>query len=125
MVFYEQYGKTLVCLALIMIAIAGGCTSSGSTAGSSTGSPDAADDGGFHSSFAELAGTYVSTDDPASSISLDPTGAARVVTGSNSYDTSIYMENDVLRLADGTSIGPYPIQDGTLIYQGVKYQKQS
>jgi hypothetical protein len=122
MVLSQQYSLTIACLALIMVVIAGGCISSGSTSGSSDA---AADTGGYHSSFAELAGTYVSADDPASSIILDPMGAARIVTGSSQSDTSIYREMDVLRLADGTSLGPYPIQDGTLIYRGVKYQKQS
>ena len=111
-------------LVLVIAVFSCGCTSSsGSTTGSS--SVTGAADNGYHSSFAELAGTYVNADDPSSSIILYPDGAARVTTGSSNTDTSIYMESDVLYLADGTSIGTYPIQDGTLTYQGSKFRKQS
>ena len=126
MIVSQRLSFALVCIALIMVVIAGGCTSSGnSTAGSTAGSSTPGDSGEFHSSFAELAGTYVSADNPAASIVLDPTGAARVVAGSSQADTSYYMEMGELKLADGSSIGPYPIQDNALIYQGVKYQKKA
>ena len=121
MVLSKCYLLPVACIALVLLALAAGCTSSDSSSGSSSA---AADPGEFHSSFAELAGTYVSAADPASSIILDPTGAATVVKGSSRTDTSIYMEMDVLHLADGSSLGPYPVQDGTLMYKGVKYQKQ-
>ena len=121
MILYKRYFLPVACLALILLAVTAGCTSSGNSEQSSSA---AADPGEFHSTFAELAGTYVSTDDPSSSIILDPTGAATVVKSGSRSDTSIYMELGVLYLADGTSIGPYPIQDETLVYEGVKYRKQ-
>ena len=122
---FKRYFLPAACFALILLAITAGCTSSGGSSGSSDGSTGAVGDPGeFHSTFAELAGTYVNADDTSSSIILDPTGAATVVKGSSRSDTSIYMEMGVLYLADGTSIGPYPIQDNSLIYEGVKYQKQ-
>jgi hypothetical protein len=123
MFFFQRHYATLVCLALVMVVISGGCTSPAAT--DQAGNPVSADESRFHSSFAELAGTYVSTGNPSSSIILDPTGAARIVEGSSSTDTSIYMEMGVLRLADGTSLGPYPVQDGVLVYQSIRYQKQS
>jgi hypothetical protein len=112
------------CLVLVVAIFSCGCTSSpGNTAGSSSGA--GADDNGYHSSFAELAGTYVNEDNPSSSIILYPDGAAHIGTGSSGTDTSIYMESGVLYLADGTSIGAYPIQEGTVTYQGSKFRKQS
>ena len=124
MVVFKRYLLPVACLALILLAVTAGCTSPGSSSGSSEESGAAADPGEFHSTFAELAGTYVSADDPASSIILDPTGAATVVKGSSRSDTSIYMELGVLYLADGSSLGPYPVRDGTLVYEGVNYVKQ-
>ncbi len=120
MVFHPRFYPALVSLALIIMILATGCTSSGEAGGSTAG-----DSSGYHSSFAGLAGTYVNVDDPASSIVLDTTGFARIVAGSSVVETSIFMEEGVLMLADRTSIGPYPIQDDALIYQGVKYRKQS
>ena len=122
MISPKRHYTILASLALIAIMIASGCTSSGEKAGTS---PAQADDGGYHSSFAELAGTYVSAADSSSSIILYPDGAARIQAGTSGVDTSIYMEMGVLKLADGTEIGSYPIENGTLIYQGVKYLKQS
>lgn len=125
MVLYKRYFLPAACLVLVLLAIAAGCTSSGSSSGSSDQSTGVAEDPGeFHSTFAELAGTYVSADDASSSIILYPDGAATVVKGDVRTDTSIYMEMEVLYLADGTSIGPYPIRDDTLVYEGVQYQKQ-
>jgi ABC-type Fe3+-hydroxamate transport system substrate-binding protein len=121
----QPYPLVLACIALILAVMTCGCTSSGSDSDSSDSGSGAADPHEFPSSFAELAGTYVSADDPSSSIVLDPTGAARVVAGGSQSDTSVYMEMDVLYLADGTSLGPYPVQDDTLVYQGVQYRKQS
>jgi hypothetical protein len=124
MVSVSRYCMALFCLVLVIAIFSCGCTSSqGSTAGSSSGT--GADDNGYHSSFAELAGTYVNVDNPSSSIILYPDGAARIGTGSSGTDTSVYMETGVLYLADGTSIGAYPIEDGTLTYQGSKFRKQS
>lgn len=126
MVHYKRYYTALGILALIMVVITSGCTSSGSetanTAGSSSGSGD---NGEFHSSFAELAGTYVNVENPVSSIILNPYGGARIETGTSGTDTSIYMEMGTLKLADGTIIGDYPIKDGTLTYQGMTFRKQS
>jgi hypothetical protein len=120
----SRYCMIVSCLVLVIAIFSCGCTSSsGSTAGGSSGT--GADNSGYHSTFAELAGTYVNVDNPSSSIILYPDGAAHIGTGSSGTDTSIYMESDVLYLADGTSIGAYPIQDGTLTYQGSKFRKQS
>jgi len=125
MVLFKRYFLPVACFAMVLLAITAGCTSSDSSSGSSDGSSGAAaDPNEFHSTFAEVAGTYVSADDPSSSIILDPTGAATVVKHGSRTDTSIYMELGVLYLADGTSIGPYPIQDDTLVYEGVQYRKQ-
>ena len=104
-----------------MIVLTCGCTSSGSETGSSSG---ATDDGGFHSSFAELKGTYVNVDNPVSSIILNSYGGAHIETGTLGIDTSIYMEMDKLYLADGTLIGDYPIKDGTLTYQGMTFKRK-
>lgn len=124
MAFYSRDCMVLSCLLLVIALFTCGCTSSqGNTAGSSSGT--GTDDSGYHSSFAELAGTYVNEDNPASSIILYPDGSARIETGTSTQDASIYMEDNTLYLAGGTSIGPYPIQDGTLTYQGAKFRKQS
>ncbi|MDO9324697.1 MAG: hypothetical protein Q7T80_07030 [Methanoregula sp.] len=119
MVNYKRYCTALSFLALIMIVLTCGCTSSDSTAGSSSGTVD---NGEIHSSFAELAGTYVNVDNPASSIILNPYGGARIETGDSGIDTSIYMEMGILKLADGTTIGDYPIKDGTLTYKGMNFK---
>ena len=128
MVSVSRYCLVISCLVLAVAIFSCGCTSSpGSSAQSGSGSSagTSSDDSGYHSSFAELAGTYVNVDDPSSSIILYPDGAAHVGNGGAGTDTSIYMESDTLYLADGTKIGAYPIQDGTLTYQGAKFRKQS
>ena len=118
-----RFSLTLVGILLILGILASGCTSSGGSPGSAPGGSAAADPGAFHSDFADMAGTYVSTENPSSYIVLDPTGAARVVADGSSSDTSYYMETGELKLADGSGIGPYPIRDNTLVYNGVRYQK--
>ncbi|MDP3565011.1 MAG: hypothetical protein Q8R70_11035 [Methanoregula sp.] len=126
MVQYKRYCTALSFLALVMIVLTCGCTSSGSNTGNSAGSSSGvADTSEIHSSFAELAGTYVNTDNPASSIILNPYGGARIETGASGIDTSIYMEMGTLKLADGTTIGDYPIKDGTLTYQGMTFKLKS
>lgn len=122
MVHDKRYCTALSFLALIMIVLTCGCSSSGSNAGSSSGSGD---NGEIHSSFAELAGTYVNVDNPSSSITLNPYGGARIETDASGVDTSIYMEMGTLKLADGTVIGDYPIKDGTLTYKGMKFKLKS
>ena len=119
MLEYRRCCTALSFLALIMIVLTCGCTSSGSDTGSSSG---ATDDGGFHSSFAELKGTYVNVDNPASSIVLNSYGGARIETGTSGIDTSIYTEMGKLHLGDGTLIGDYPSKDGTLTYQGMTFK---
>lgn len=121
MIQYQRCCTALSFLALIMIVLTCGCTSSGSDTGSSSGTTD---DGRFHSSFAELKGTYVNVDNPASSIILNSYGGAHIETGTLGIDTSIYMEMDKLYLADGTLIGDYPIKDGTLTYQGMTFKRK-
>ena len=123
----QRYSLALIGIMLVLGVIISGCTSSGSpsAARNDGGSSAAADTGEFHSDFAAMAGTYVSVNDPSSYIVLDPTGAARVVTGSSQSDTSYYMEMGELKLADGTALGPYPVQDNSLVFQGVNYKKQS
>jgi hypothetical protein len=71
-----------------------------------------------------MAGTYVNEENRLSYIILYPDGAAHVETLTSGIDTSFFMESGTLRLADGTSIGNYPIEGGTLIYQGMKFKKE-
>jgi hypothetical protein len=116
-----------VALAMLFAVLACGCTSSGSTnSGSSEAgtSAPASDDTGYHSSFDEIAGTYVNPDNPESYITLNRDGSAAIVIDSSKIDTSIYMEMGVLKLADGTSIGTYPVRYGTLTYQGMNFIKK-
>jgi hypothetical protein len=123
----QRFSLALISVMLVLGIIISGCTSSGSPPATSNdaGSSAAANHGEFHSDFVDMAGTYVSVDDPASYIVLDPTGSVRIVTGSTQSDTSYYMEMGELKLADGTGIGPYPIQDNTLVFEAVNYKKQS
>ena len=122
MIYIRRYCTAISFLALIMIVLSCGCTSSENNAGRSSG---AVDSGDIHSSFAELAGTYVNVDNPDSSIILNPYGGARIETGALSVDTSIYMEMGTLKLADGTVIGDYPLKDGTLTYKGTPFKLKS
>ena len=123
MINYKRYCTTLSFLALIMIVLTCGCTSTDSNAGSSNSG--AVDNQEIHSSFAKLAGTYVNINDPTSSIVLNPYGGARIETGDSGVDTSIYMEMGTLKLADGTTIGDYPIKDGSLTYKGMTFKLKS
>jgi ABC-type Fe3+-hydroxamate transport system substrate-binding protein len=121
MIYTRRNGIALITLALIMAVLTCGCTSSGSnSAGNGATDSPGADS---PSTFQEVAGKYVNVDDASSYITLNPDGSARIVTDTGTIETSIYMEIPDLYLADGTVISPYPVQDGTLTYQGMKFKK--
>jgi ABC-type Fe3+-hydroxamate transport system substrate-binding protein len=121
MIYIRCNGMALITLALVLAVLTCGCTSSGSnSAGNGATDSSSADS---PSTFQEMAGTYVNVDDASSYITLNPDGSARIVTGTGTIETSIYMEIPTLYLADGTPISPYPVQDGTLTYLGMKFKK--
>lgn len=127
MIFTSRICRVLVFLALVMTILACGCTSSDSTnsGSSNTGTvASASDDSGSHSSYDEIAGTYVNADNPDAYITLNRDGTGTVETGSSRIDGSIYMENGVLKIGDGTSLGAYPIQNGMLTYKGMTFKKK-
>jgi|WetSurMetagenome_2_1015567.scaffolds.fasta_scaffold18828_5 hypothetical protein len=120
MIITPRMSMALVVLALAMAVLACGCTSSGSSTAVETAN---ADSSGYTSTFTEVAGTYTSVDNPSLYITLMPDGAAELNTGDGKIQTSIYMEMGVLYLADGTPIGAYPVQDGTLTCKGMTFKK--
>jgi hypothetical protein len=127
MVFTSRHGTMLIILSLIFAVLACGCTSSGSTnsGGSDAGiTTPASGDSGSHASFEDLAGTYVNADNPDAYITLNRDGTGTVETGSSRIDGSVWMESGVLKIGDGKSLGAYPIQDGTLTYNGMTFKKK-
>ncbi|NMB79351.1 MAG: hypothetical protein GYA23_09705 [Methanomicrobiales archaeon] len=126
MTLTQRHYIIMVVFTLLAAIVASGCTAStGSDSDMATADPamPGSADTEFHSTFEEIAGVYANPDN-GDRITLYRDGAARVQTGSSKTDTSVYMEMGVLYLADGTSIGSYPIMDGTLTYQGIKYVKK-
>ena len=127
MIFTSRQYMMLLTLSLVIAVLGCGCTSSDSTnsGSSNTGTiAPASVDSGSHSSYDEIAGTYVNADNPDAYITLNRDGTGTVETGSSRIDGSIYMENGVLKIGDGMSLGAYPIQDGMLTYKDMTFKKK-
>jgi hypothetical protein len=127
MIFTSRQYMILLTLSLVIAVLGCGCTSSGSTNSDSSNTGTVAspsDDSGSRSSYDDIAGTYVNADNPDAYITLNRDGTGTVETGLTRIDGSIYMENGVLKIGDGTSLGAYPIQDGMLTYKGMTFKKK-